>query len=109
MLFILAKVEELGVEPIFDIMNKIGLPREIPTDETKALDVARVAGTAQRTLGLTLLVNLYISEDIRDTTQNRMTASCLSFVYRQRTTQEITTNCLHLSPVSLFFPNPRRL
>lgn len=37
-----------------------------------SLDIARLAGVGQRALGLNLLINFYISEDIKDTTKNRM-------------------------------------
>lgn len=36
------------------------------------IDLPKIAGSVQRYLGLSLFVNFYISEDIRDTTKNRM-------------------------------------
>lgn len=37
-----------------------------------SLDISRLTGVAQRALGLNLFINFYISEDVKDTTRNRM-------------------------------------
>lgn len=67
-------MEKLGLDPIFDVLSSTGLPREPPLDnEIERLDLAKISGTVQRLLGLNLLVNFYINEDVRDTTKNRMT------------------------------------
>ena len=74
----LVGVEQLGLEPIFDILKVIGLPREPPFgNETFDFDIAKIAGVAQRQLSLNLLVNFYISEDMRDTTKNQMMVSSI--------------------------------
>lgn len=70
---IAASVEALGLKPIFDILEKIGFLKEPPFgNNVSALDVSTIAGVAQRILGQNLLVNLYISEDVSDTTKNRI-------------------------------------
>ncbi|XP_015436169.1 PREDICTED: neprilysin-11-like [Dufourea novaeangliae] len=69
-----ASVEALGLKPIHDTLAKLGLPKDPPsrTDNWDDLEISRIAGTAQRLLGLDLFVNFYVSEDVRDTTRNRM-------------------------------------
>ncbi|XP_033207207.1 neprilysin-4-like isoform X2 [Belonocnema kinseyi] len=68
-----ASVESLGLKPIFEILNRIGLPSKIPVDnDVVTLDIAELSGKAQRILGLNMLVNFYISEDVRNTSVNRM-------------------------------------
>ncbi|XP_066584391.1 endothelin-converting enzyme 1-like [Prorops nasuta] len=68
-----ASVEELGLEPIFDVLEKVGLSRDPPFGkDTGPVDVPKITGTAQRILGLNLFISFYISEDIRDTTKNKM-------------------------------------
>lgn len=70
---IAASVEALGLEPIFEVLEKLGLPKEPPMQsKTPSIDISRLAGKAQRMLGLNLLINFYISEDVKDTTRNRM-------------------------------------
>lgn len=70
---IAATVEALGLEPIFEVLDKLGLPKEPPMQsKAPGIDLPRIAGMAQRTLGLNFLIHFYISEDIRDTTRNRM-------------------------------------
>ena len=55
-------------------MDRLGLPRELPLDDANApeLDLAQLSGRAQRLLGLNLLLSFYISEDVRNTSRNRM-------------------------------------
>ncbi|XP_043284149.1 neprilysin-4-like isoform X2 [Venturia canescens] len=80
-----ASVESLGLVPIFEILKTVGLPREPPFDnKTIVLDLAKIAGVAQRQLGLNLLVNFYISEDMRDTTRNRMMMEQVSPGFSER-------------------------
>jgi len=70
---IAASVEALGLEPIFEVLDSLGLPKEPPMqDKIPSLDISRVAGMGQRTLSLNLFINFYISEDVKDTTRNRM-------------------------------------
>lgn len=78
----LATVEKLGLEPIFDVLSRLDLPRDPPLqNDVQRLDMARLAGVVQRLLGLHLLVNFYINEDVRDTTRNRMTVIHEIFTY----------------------------
>lgn len=80
-----ASVEALGLEPIFDVLNKLGLPKDPPLEEKFApLDLSKIAGVAQRVLGLNLLINFYISEDVRDTTRNRMMMEQVSPGFSER-------------------------
>ncbi|XP_076657487.1 neprilysin-11 isoform X2 [Halictus rubicundus] len=66
-------IEALGMQPIHDILAELGLPKIPPTRSSNwTLDVSRLAGTAQRVLGLNIFVHFYVSEDVRDTTRNRM-------------------------------------
>lgn len=86
-----ASVEALGLKPVFDILEKIGFPKEPPFgNNVSALDVSTIAGVAQRVLGQNLLVNLYISEDVSDTTKNRimvnkLTTKCFLAIFISRT------------------------
>ncbi|XP_011050967.1 PREDICTED: neprilysin-11-like isoform X1 [Acromyrmex echinatior] len=80
-----ASVEALGLEPIFEALNSLGLPKEPPMqDKIPSLDISRMAGIAQRTLGLNLFVNFYISEDIKDTTKNAMVMEQVSPGFSER-------------------------
>ncbi|KAG7199393.1 hypothetical protein KM043_014024 [Ampulex compressa] len=80
-----ASVEALGLKPIFDVLTMLGLPTEPPVQgRMAAIDVATIAGIAQRALGLNILVNFYISEDIRDTTKNRMMMEQVSPGFSER-------------------------
>ncbi|XP_012274418.1 neprilysin-4 isoform X2 [Orussus abietinus] len=80
-----ARVEALGLQPIYDVLGKVGLPKDPPFNETATpLDVSRITGVAQRALGLNLLVNFYISEDVRDTTRNRMMMEQVSPGFSER-------------------------
>ncbi|KAI4482984.1 hypothetical protein M0802_013537 [Mischocyttarus mexicanus] len=68
-----ASIETLGLEPIFDVLKQIGLPTNPPLQmKISPLDLSEIAGSTRRILGLNLFVNFYISEDIRNTTRNRM-------------------------------------
>ncbi|KAJ8686861.1 hypothetical protein QAD02_022655, partial [Eretmocerus hayati] len=82
----MASVEAMGLEPIFGALEKLGLPKELPMDDESApeLDVAKLSGDAQRLLGLNLLVNFYISEDMRDTSHNRMMMEQVSPGFSER-------------------------
>ncbi|XP_063976266.1 neprilysin-4-like isoform X1 [Diachasmimorpha longicaudata] len=83
-------VEKMGLKPIFEILSLVGLPRDpqslnaLENDTEIDLDVARIAGVAQRHLGLNLFVNFYISEDLRDTTKNRMMMDQVSPGFSER-------------------------
>ena len=69
-------MESLGLKPIIEILTRLGLPGEIPVDsDVQTLDIAELSGKAQRILGLNMLVNFYISEDVRNTSVNRMMVS----------------------------------
>lgn len=47
-----------------------------------SFDISRLTGVAQRALGLNLFINFYISEDVKDTTRNRMMVRmCLKFYF----------------------------
>lgn len=66
-------VEALGLNPIHETLAKLGMPKDPPLrNKASPMDLAEIAGTGQRLLGLDLFLNFYISEDIRDTTRNRM-------------------------------------
>ncbi|XP_046737853.1 neprilysin-4-like isoform X2 [Diprion similis] len=78
-------VEELGLEPIFDVLSRLGLPREPPLGNViEPLNLANLSGVVQRVLGLNLFVNFYINEDVRDTTKNRMTMEQVSPGFSER-------------------------
>ena len=67
-------METFGLKPIFEILTEFGLSSEIPVDDDfETLDISEISGKAQRILGLNLLVHFYISEDVRNTSRNRMT------------------------------------
>lgn len=64
------------MKPILEVLRKIGLTSEIPMEnDTEILDIAELSGKAQRIIGLNMLVNFYISEDVRNTSRNRMMVS----------------------------------
>ncbi|XP_078037218.1 endothelin-converting enzyme 1 isoform X2 [Augochlora pura] len=66
-------IEALGLKPVHDILAELGLPKVPPTHSSnRTLDVAELAGTVQRLLGLNVFVHFYVSEDVRDTTKNRI-------------------------------------
>lgn len=70
---IAASVEALGLAPIFEVLDTLGLPKDPPMQgKIPSIDISRIAGMGQRILGLNLFINFYISEDIKDTTRNRM-------------------------------------
>ncbi|XP_017885295.1 neprilysin-4-like isoform X3 [Ceratina calcarata] len=78
-------VEALGLQPIHQTLHKLGLPKDPPLkDEISPLDLSEVAGRAQRTLGLDLFLNLYINEDIRNTSRNRMMMEQISPGFSER-------------------------
>ncbi|KAF7996611.1 hypothetical protein HCN44_002257 [Aphidius gifuensis] len=89
-----ASVENLGLTPIFDILGKFGLSNKpLSYDDNKInnesmivnkIDLPKIAGSVQRYLGLNLFVNFYISEDIRDTTKNRMMMEQVSPGFSER-------------------------
>ncbi|XP_024936954.1 neprilysin-4 isoform X2 [Cephus cinctus] len=80
-----ATVEALGLEPIFDVLKKVGLPRDPPLDDDiPPVNLARITGVAQRLLGLNILLNFYVSEDVRDTTRNRMMMEQVSPGFSER-------------------------
>lgn len=69
-------MEALGLKPIHETLAKLGLPKDPPLQEdVPPLNVAEIAGTAQRLLGLDLFLNFYVSEDVRDTSKYRIVAS----------------------------------
>lgn len=75
MLF-LASVEAMGLKPIYETLDRLGLPRDpFFKNETLPLDISYIVGRARRVLGLNLFIKLYISEDIRNTTKNKIMVS----------------------------------
>ncbi|XP_050475405.1 neprilysin-4-like isoform X3 [Bombus huntii] len=69
----LTSVEALGLKPVYETFNKLGLPKDPPLqNETLPFDLPGIVGRIQRVLGLNIFLNFYISEDIRDTTKNMM-------------------------------------
>uniref|UniRef100_A0ABD2WUN0 Peptidase M13 N-terminal domain-containing protein n=1 Tax=Trichogramma kaykai TaxID=54128 RepID=A0ABD2WUN0_9HYME len=79
-------MEKLGMEPIYEVMAKLKLPRNIPEDDLNPpeLDVAWLAGNAHRLIKLHLMVNFFISEDPRNGTLNRMMLEQVSPVLPDR-------------------------
>ncbi|XP_061935542.1 endothelin-converting enzyme 1-like isoform X2 [Apis cerana] len=66
-------VEAMGLKPIYETLDRLGLPRDpLFKNETLPLDISYIVGRAHRVLGLNLFIKLYISEDIRDTTKNKI-------------------------------------
>lgn len=56
-----------------EVFDKLGLPKSPPMPgEVSSLDLSRLLGVVQRMLGLNLFVHFYISEDIKNTTRNRI-------------------------------------
>ncbi|XP_060814400.1 neprilysin-4-like isoform X2 [Bombus pascuorum] len=69
----LTSIEALGLKPVYETFNKLGLPKDPPLqNETLPFDLPGIVGRIQRVLGLNIFLNFYISEDIRDTTKNMM-------------------------------------
>ncbi|XP_017756930.1 PREDICTED: neprilysin-11-like isoform X1 [Eufriesea mexicana] len=72
-------VEALGLDPIYETFDRLGLPKEPPLgDEIPPLDIVGILGKAQRILGLNLFLNFFISEDILNTSRNRITMEQMS-------------------------------
>lgn len=70
---------------MYKVLKKLGLPKEpIFDDELIDLDWSTIAGTAQRYLGLNLFLNFYISEDVRNTSRNRMMMEQVSPGFSER-------------------------
>ncbi|XP_033332700.1 neprilysin-11 isoform X2 [Megalopta genalis] len=66
-------IEALGLKPVHDVLDRLGLPKVPPPRSSNwTVDVAGLAGTVQRVLGLNVFVHFYVSEDVRDITKNRM-------------------------------------
>lgn len=71
-----ASIEALGLKPVYETFNKLGLPKDPPLqNEILPFDLPGIVGRIQRVLGLNIFLNFYISEDIRDTTRNMMMVS----------------------------------
>lgn len=67
----LAGIEVLGMKPIHDTLIKLGLSKYPPTGiSNQTTDVSWLSGAAQRMLGLNLLIQFTVSEDIQDTSKN---------------------------------------
>lgn len=66
------KLEEKGIEPIQDLLESLGLPKRPPTEPTANLTWEDVAGRGRRMLGLSVLVSVQVSEDVRNTSRNRV-------------------------------------
>ncbi|XP_014207208.1 neprilysin-4-like isoform X2 [Copidosoma floridanum] len=69
-----ASAEAMGLTPVFESMARLGLPREIPLEDkdTFEFDLAWLAGASHRQLGINVMLSFYISEDVRNTSRNRM-------------------------------------
>ncbi|KAH0952283.1 hypothetical protein HN011_005253 [Eciton burchellii] len=68
-----ASAEALGLEPIYEVFHRLGLSKNPPMPgKTSSLDISRILGVARRMLDLNLFVHFYISEDIKNTTRNRI-------------------------------------
>ncbi|XP_012150797.2 endothelin-converting enzyme 1 isoform X1 [Megachile rotundata] len=81
-----ASVEALGLKPIHDALGRLGLPNDPPSpgEILPDFDVSEIAGIAQRVLGLNLFVNFYVSEDLRNTTRNRIMIEQVSPGFSER-------------------------
>ncbi|XP_045459910.1 neprilysin-4-like [Melitaea cinxia] len=66
------KLEEKGIEPIQNLLESLGLPKRPPTEPTANLTWEDVAGRGRRMLGLSVLVSVQVSEDVRNTSRNRV-------------------------------------
>ncbi|KAL0132369.1 hypothetical protein PUN28_000269 [Cardiocondyla obscurior] len=78
-------VEAMGLGPISELLNKMDLPKDPPMqDKIPSLDIAKIVGTSLRSLGLSIFVNFYINEDIKDTTRNRMLLEQISPGFSER-------------------------
>jgi len=70
---IAASAEALGLEPIYEVFDRLGLSKNPPMPgKISSLDISRTLGVARRILDLNLFVHFYISEDIKNTTRNRI-------------------------------------
>ncbi|XP_034947043.1 neprilysin-4-like [Chelonus insularis] len=79
-----ATIENLGLEPIFQILKMVQLPEKPIFNESIEFDIATISGTVQRHLGLNIFINFYISEDIRNTSRNRMMMEQVSPGFSER-------------------------
>ncbi|RZF40847.1 hypothetical protein LSTR_LSTR003357 [Laodelphax striatellus] len=59
-----AQLDKLGVEPIMQVLDRVKLPRVIPSEETVAnFSLARTLALAQRVLSMDILVTLSLDVD----------------------------------------------
>ncbi|CAH2091607.1 unnamed protein product [Euphydryas editha] len=66
------KLEEKGIEPIQKLLESLGLPKRPPTEPTANLTWEEVAGRGRRMLGLSVLISVQVTEDVRNTSRNRV-------------------------------------
>lgn len=72
----LGSIEYLGLKPVNDTFNKLGLPQNPPTDEeAEKLDIPKIVGLAQRHYGKDIFLEIGIHQDWRNSTKNRLMAS----------------------------------
>ncbi|XP_041972841.1 neprilysin-4-like isoform X2 [Aricia agestis] len=65
------KLEVKGIKPIQDVLEKLGLPPR-PSAPGGNFSWEEVAGRTRRTLGMSVLLSTQISEDVRNTSRNRI-------------------------------------
>lgn len=66
------KLEKLGITPIKQLLSSLKLPEQPPTAATANFSWVHVAGSARRKLGLSVLLSVQVSEDVRNTSRNRV-------------------------------------
>ncbi|XP_019873240.1 neprilysin-4 [Aethina tumida] len=79
-----ATLDKNGMEPIYDVLNKTGLTRYPPVNETsQKFDWLYTIVRAKRLLGLDLFVSSYVSTDVRNTTVNKLVVSQVAPGFKQ--------------------------
>ncbi|PSN34745.1 Neprilysin-11 [Blattella germanica] len=71
------KLEELGLDPLVNALDKLGLSTTLPQSE-REFDWLKTIATIQRKLGLSLLVGFWVSQDVRNTSRNLMVVDQVS-------------------------------
>ncbi|XP_034825301.1 endothelin-converting enzyme homolog [Maniola hyperantus] len=66
------KLEKGGIKPIEELLVSLGLPARPPSAPSANFSWEEVAGRSRRLLGLNALISVQVTEDVRNTSRNRV-------------------------------------
>ncbi|KAJ0179111.1 hypothetical protein K1T71_004823, partial [Dendrolimus kikuchii] len=78
------KLEQDGLKPIEQILEKLDLPPRPPTEESGNFSWVVTAGRARRMLGLNVILSVQVAEDVRNTSRNRVVIEQVSPGFSER-------------------------